>query len=148
MFGLFSEKSSRGQVATENIMIIGVMLVIISALAGYSFFMYNDSVGNAQVQDSLKELRTAVNNVYALGEGNAIVVEITLPNSVTSTQVGGADAEKKAIFITANNFGSETRDFVEVDTNVSGEISGTPPQAGIYDIIVRNVNGEVTLNVV
>jgi len=145
MFDLFSEKSSRGQVATENIMIIGVMLVIIAALAGYSFFMYNDSVGNSQVQDSLKELRTAVNNVYALGEGNAIVVEITLPNSVTSTQVGGVDAEKKAIFITANNFGSETRDFVEVDANVSGTL---PTSSGIYDIIVRNVNGEVTLNVV
>jgi hypothetical protein len=127
------------QVATEYLTLIGILLVIIAIFSAYAFFMYNEATANAQVQSSLRELKSAVNTVYSLGEGNTLIAQITLPNNVISMYAQG-----KAIYLISSGVGGNSEDFVEVDSNVSGSL---PNNQGTYDIVVSNVNGAVTLNV-
>lgn len=131
-------EDKKGQIATEYLVMTGVMLIIIAILAGYGITVYTETVSINQTKDSLEDLKLAANWVYALGEGNSVVVKIILPYGVTDTSVVG-----KAIYVNATSFGSSYEDFVETDANLHGSIPTSP---GIHHIEVRAVDGNVSLN--
>lgn len=128
----------RAQVATEYLLIVGVLLVVVAGLTGYALFMYHEAVAFNQTREALKDLRYAVNRVYDLGEGNSAIVKIVLPNGVTQTRVVG-----KAIYITLARLGVTSEDFVETNANVHGTL---PTQAGIHWIEVKAIDGNVSVN--
>jgi uncharacterized protein (UPF0333 family) len=130
-------KEKKAQVATEYMLVIGMLLVMVAGLAGYSLFMYSETVTLNEVKDSLNDLQAAVNRVYSLGEGNSVIVKIALPAGVTETRVIG-----NAIYITTTLFAATSQDFVQTDANVHGSI---PAEAGIHYIEVKATDGNVSL---
>ena len=130
--------SKRAQVATEYIIMLGVLLVVVAGLTGYSLVMYSETVSINQTKDALSDIRTAVNRVYDLGEGNSKIVKISLPNTVTEARVVG-----KAIYITSTSFGSSVQDLMETDANVHGTL---PITQGTHYIEVRAVDGNVSIS--
>lgn len=129
---------SRAQVSVEYMAIITLLLIVVALLSSYAFFLYNGTIETNQIQNSLKDLKSTVNTVHALGDGSSLVIEITLPSSVTNTRLEG-----KAIFISANIFNTNFEDFVEVDANVNGSL---PTLQGVHKIVIASNNGGVTLN--
>ena len=82
--------NKKGQVATEYMLLIGVLLVIVALLSAYSFFVYNETIASKHLNNSLKNLKQGVNNVYYLGNGNSMVVEIIFPNGVSDISLSGS----------------------------------------------------------
>jgi uncharacterized protein (UPF0333 family) len=130
--------NKKAQVATEYVIMLGVLLTIVAGLAGYSLVMYSETVSLNQTKDALRDLKTAANRVYDLGEGNSKIVEIYFPNGVTEARVVG-----KAIYVTSTSFGSSVQDFVETDANVHGTLSITQ---GTHYIEVKAVDGNVSIS--
>ncbi len=134
----FLFKKSKGQVATEYLMLVGICLLIIAGLTGYAFIQYQDTVASSQAKETMKEIKEAVNKAYALGSGNAFIVKITIPNNVESFNASG-----RALRITTSLFGSSSESLEEMDTNISGTL---PITYGPHDILVSNNNGTVILS--
>ncbi len=130
--------SKRAQVATEYMIMLGVLLTVVAGLAGYSLVMYSETVSLNQTKDALRDLKTAVNRVYDLGEGNSKIVEIYFPSGVTEARIFG-----KAIYVTSTSFGSSVQELVETDANVHGIL---PITQGIHYIEVRGVDGNVSIS--
>ncbi len=135
---IFLSENNRGQVATEYLMLVGICLLIIAALTGYAFMQYQDTVSSSQAKETMLEVKEAVNKAYALGNGNAFIIKITIPNNVESFT-----ASDRAVRLTVNLFGSLSESLEEVDTNVSGVL---PTRYGPHDILVSNNNGTVILS--
>ena len=133
----FYRMERKGQQAVEYMIMVGVLLVAVGGLAGYALMMYSETVALNQVKDSLKDLQDAADRIYALGEGNSVIVKILLPNGVSETKVVG-----RGLYITATTFGTSSVSFVETDANVHGAI---PAASGIYEIEVKAVDGNVSL---
>jgi len=132
--------SRRGQASLEYLVLIGVLLVIVALLSGYAFFMYRESLDLNQFQSSMRNLKDGINNVYYLGNGNSLVVEVTIPSNV-----GGITFQNNTILASINSFGSQSTDTIVLDTNVTGEI---PIVVGTYDVLVRNINGDINVSVI
>lgn len=130
--------NKKAQVATEYIVMLGVLLIVVAGLAGYSLMMYSETVSINQTKDALSDLKTAVNRVYDLGEGNSKIVEIYFPDRVTEAKVVGT-----AIYITSTSFGSSVQDLAETDANVHGTIPITP---GTHYIEVKAIDGNVSIS--
>ena len=130
--------NKKAQIATEYLIMVGLLLVVVGALAGYSILMYYETVSINQAKDALEDLKIAVNRMYALGEGNSIVVKIVLPKGVTETRVIG-----KGIYMTYTSFGSTSEQLVETDANVQGSI---PTAEGVHYIEVRALDSNVSLS--
>ena len=124
--------NSRGQVATEYLTIIATLLIFLAILVGVSLTTYYSTVKTQQIIDSLEELENAANNVYALGQGNALKVKITLPSETESSTVSGT------------KIGFKTSGFEEssifLDLNVHGSL---PATGGVHYIKVQAVDGNV-----
>jgi len=133
----FFLKNSKGQVATEYLMLVGICLLIIAGVSGYAFTQYQDTISSSQTKEAILGIKEAVNNVYALGNGNALIIKISIPNNISSFT-----ASENALRITTSTFGSLVESTEVVDTNVSGVL---PTLAGQYDILVSNNNGAVIL---
>lgn len=135
----------RGQASIEYLILVGTSLIIIAVLSAYAFTSFSDTISTNELRTSSEKIESAINYVYALGEGNSVVVQIKLPANVT--KFGGATVANKS-FVTETNFnGSLAQNITEVDTNVSGSIC--PPNCeGQFDIEVKNNFGSVSLNVV
>lgn len=136
----FFDSEKKGQVSIEYLVLVGVSLVIIALLSGYSFVMYSQTIANNQANNALVSLSSAVNEVYSLGEGNSVVTTISRPSGITNFTATG-----NALIIETNIFGASSTDIFELDSNISGTL---PINQGIYDIEVKNSNGIVSLNVI
>ena len=131
-------RGEKGQVATEYLLMVGILLIIVSGLAGYSLLMYNETVSINQVKNSLNDLQAAVNRIYNLGEGNSVVIKIVLPNGVSEARVEG-----KAIYMTSAAFGTSSENLVETDADLQGSL---PIETGIHYIEVKATMGNVSLS--
>jgi uncharacterized protein (UPF0333 family) len=128
----------QAQASIEYLMLVGVSLLIIALLAGYSFMVYSQTASNHEIQSTAKELRNAINSVYSLGEGNSVVVQITLPQNISNVTIGN----NYLIFETVD-LGQKSSSLEEFDANLSGSI---PSVWGVYQIQVKNIGGVVNLN--
>jgi len=81
--------ANRGQVATEYLLAMAVLLGIIAIIAGYSFLTYQETVKMQNISNSLNALGNAAKYVHAAGSGNSILTKIILPEGITSTLVSG-----------------------------------------------------------
>lgn len=137
--------TQKAQASVEYLILVGTILIIIAALAAYSFTSFSNAISTNQLVDSSKKIESAINYVSALGEGNSVVVSISLPSGVT--KFGAASPINKSFEIETTLAGPTLKDVVEVDANVSNNIC--PPNCeGTYDIKVTNTPGSVTLNVI
>jgi len=137
---MVSSNQNKGQASVEYLILVGVCLLIITLVSSYSFLMYSTTTTNNEIQTSIKVLENAINEVYSLGEGNSVVVQISFPSDITNITIGN-----NYLIIQATAFGSTSSSLVEFDSNISGSL---PSTEGTYDIEVKNINGVVSLNVV
>ncbi len=133
-------KNIRAQASVEYLTLFGTILIIVALLAGYSLVIYSETLASNQIGSSIKKVEIAAKNVYSLGEGNSLVIEISLPSGVNAFE-----AVNKHILVEANTFSAVASSIAEFDFNVSGSL---PTSEGTYDIEVKNVNGTVTFNVI
>ena len=131
----FNSLSVHAQVATEYLMLVGICLIIIAALTGYSFIQYGDSTSISQSTQAMKEIQESANKVYSLGEGSAVITNISLPGEIISFTASG-----KSIIMTRGMAPSLNTDVFEFDFNVSGPL---PTSQGYHTLVVSNVNGAV-----
>jgi len=130
--------NKRGQVATEYMLLIGVLLLIVAVLAAYSFFMYNETIATNHINNSMKDLKQGINNVYYLGNGNSMVVDIILPNGISDISLNGS-----AIVITKETFNVNSVDTIVTDATLIGSV---PATIGSHKILIENINGVVSLS--
>ena len=72
--------NSRAQVATEYLIITGFMLTVVTISFAFAYVSYVQSTTSAQASDALQSIVNGINEVYALGEGNQLLVDIYIPN--------------------------------------------------------------------
>jgi len=83
----------KGQIGNEYLVLSAVILAIVGFLFIMSHLNASETIDNSMTQSAVKTLAKAADNVYALGPGNQITVEINLPNGIedqyiSNNQVG------------------------------------------------------------
>lgn len=127
------------QVSVEFLILSIVLLGFIAIVAGIAFTIFSDSFSNNQVQDSLRTLQTSVNHVYGLGAGNAVVVSVSLPQTVFDSFVGGLSGKELGFTVSAAN--GDQNLFVWTDANLTGSL---PSVAGKYSVrVISDVNSVI-----
>lgn len=116
----------RGQVSTEYLMIVGIVLLLLIPIFYISAQKVNNEVKVNQANDAVTSLARAVNVVYSLGPGTRRFIEITIPGAVESTEANG-----NLIQIKLHVFGGTSDVYALTITNVSGYI---PSEKGTYHI--------------
>jgi hypothetical protein len=79
----------RGQVGTEYLILTAFMLTVVTIAFSYAYYTYSLSTTAAQASDALQSVVNGVNEVYALGEGNQLLIDIYLPNSCAPLSTTG-----------------------------------------------------------
>ncbi len=129
---------SKGQVATEYLILTGTLLLIIAVSATYALTIYNSTISNFHMNDSINEIKEATNYVAALGPGNSLVVEIELPDGVIAGR-----AENNFIDYNARINNTFEEFLVLVDANIS---PGTlPTQWGKHWLNISMVGNSIII---
>lgn len=138
-FRIRRAQRARGQLAIEYLLVTGFQLALITILAGYGFLLYFETVKNAQTISAVNSLVDGVNRTYSLGPGNAMVVEINLPDGTTASSVGIAYPSVFDFTISG----------ISVQGITDAPLSGTLPSSpGLYLIRIENRDTNVFLSVV
>lgn len=116
----------KGQVTTEYIAIVGIVLLLLIPIFYISAEKINNEVKVNQANDAVTSLSRAVNVVYSLGPGTRRIIEITIPGAVESTEVNGT-----LLQIRLHVFGGTSDIYAMAMVNVSGYI---PSERGTYHI--------------
>ncbi|PIU21351.1 MAG: hypothetical protein COT15_02755 [Candidatus Diapherotrites archaeon CG08_land_8_20_14_0_20_34_12] len=128
--------NNKGQVATEYLFLMAVLLGIIAIIAGYSFLTYQETVKMQNLNSSLNALGNAAKYVKATGSGNSILTKIILPEGITSSNISGG---KITIARNGTDF-TNTLDF-----NLSGTL---PIEQGVYTIRVYATDNNVSFQAI
>ncbi len=134
---------SRGQNSLEVLVLTVALLFFVAVIGGTSFIMFTDSVSSNMISDSLRNLQSGVGQVYALGPHNALIVSVSLPNTVRSSFVGGLSGSEFG-FDVDGSLGSQ-RFFAYTDVNVTGQL---PSAGGNYRVKIESVGSRVFVSVV
>jgi hypothetical protein len=120
----------RAQIATEYLIVTGVILVIVSIIFAYSYSTSDNNIRVSKAGAALDKLANKANLVYAFGPDNNQFVEVELPTSVVpdsvrditvcndGTHVHDAAGQKECEDWGGVNFGA-----VELQLNLIGGIS-------------------------
>ena len=81
--------TSKGQVATEYMLLIGFLLAIVGVASAYALFFYIESFKVSEARNTVTLLAETADQVYAWGPGNALTVNVTLPSGVQEICVKG-----------------------------------------------------------
>ena len=78
---------SRAQVGTEYVVITAFLLIIITAIFTYSYVTQDQEIKISQANNVLDEISNKIAFVYALGEGNSKIAEVSIPGNVLSATI-------------------------------------------------------------
>lgn len=79
--------NSRGQSAVEYLIITSFLLVITGIIFAYSLFIYTDSVSSSTANNAVNSIVNTVDQVYALGPGSTLFVEINIPQNISNLEL-------------------------------------------------------------
>ena len=105
----------KAQVAMEYLVLVGFMLFIISIATAYALFTYYENVKISSVRTTVYDLQKASNQVYALGPGNSIFVEFSLPDGVSEDSLAINDF----LFYRVQLFSGESDFIVDLKGNIT-----------------------------
>ena len=117
----FNEK---GQIATEYVISMGVLLAVVAVITSYSFLTYAETMKMQNLSTSLEALGNAAKYVHAAGSGNSMLTKIKIPEGVISSSILG---NKLSITWKGSDF------TYALDFNLSGSL---PIAEGIYTMRV------------
>ncbi len=75
---------SRAQVALEYIVVAGIVLVFVGIIFFYSTSTVTNSINDSKAITAVNKIASAINQVYALGPGSRISVDVEMPPDVIS----------------------------------------------------------------
>lgn len=127
----------RAQAALEYIIIAGAILVVVMFLFYYASNKAKDDIKLSQAQDAVNAVAKTADNVYSLGPGSKDYVWITIPESVSLSDV---DQDNKLILLKLNIFGGSSDIYASTISNVTGSI---PYRKGTYLIQVQMLSDGV-----
>jgi uncharacterized protein (UPF0333 family) len=134
---VFVSTSPRAQASVEYLVLVGTVLLIIAILSGYAFVTYSSTISNNTTLKAFSTIKTSIDSVYSLGEGNIMVTDISLPGGISAFY---ADETNDYLYIEFDSFGSIARDYAEFDFNISGTL---PIDEGVHTIRINNSNGVI-----
>ncbi len=79
----------KGQIALEYVTTYGFLLVIVGIMFAYAFINFNESMKRSKADTAVELLAQSADQVYALGPGNVVYVEIDVPQGVQSIEYYG-----------------------------------------------------------
>jgi len=121
----------KAQAALEYIIIAGAILVVVIFLFYYASNKAKDDIKLNQAQDAVNAIAKTADNIYSLGPGSRDYVWITIPESVSLSDV---DQDNKLILLKLNIFGGSSDIYANTISKVTGSI---PYRKGTYLIQVQ-----------
>jgi len=128
----------RGQVGTEYMVIIAVLLLSSGIMAAYALVNYNESIKISQLSQATSEIEAAIEQVYVAGPGNVLIVKIELPIGLQSVNITGSEA-----VYTITLLGGNTQFSISGSPDLFGSL---PTSEGIHYIRVESTSSGVTLS--
>ncbi|HLC58148.1 MAG TPA: hypothetical protein VJH95_06245 [Candidatus Nanoarchaeia archaeon] len=134
----------KGQVATEYLVIIGFILVILVPIT-IIYFKYTgstyDIVGGSKTGQIANEIVKAANEVYAFGEGSQKKIKMGFPDGIDNVGF-----EKREIVFRFKDSKGRFSEIVEVaDTDFAA--TTIPITPGQKEIIVRSLGNRVAVTI-
>ncbi len=127
----------KAQAALEYVIIAGAILVVVISLFYYASNKAKDDIKLNQAQDAVNAVAKTADNVYSLGPGSRDYVWVTIPESVSFSDV---DQDNKLILLKLNIFGGSSDIYSNTISNVTGSI---PYRKGTYLIQVQMLSDGV-----
>ncbi|MFH1545645.1 MAG: hypothetical protein ABIE23_06200 [archaeon] len=124
-----------GQVSLEYLMVVGFFLVVIGVVFIYSYSSSSDTFTLDKIDNSLSAIKNGVNQVYALGPGNQIKVDIDLPYNILDHELTG-----RSIAFVLQRAGGTTDIVAYTDAEVVGEL---PITAGRHTVVIKMLESGV-----
>tara|TARA_Y100000034_G_scaffold129475_1_gene186019 strand:- start:5993 stop:7054 length:1062 start_codon:yes stop_codon:yes gene_type:complete len=131
----------RAQAATEYLMVIGFVVVLL--LPGiYLYIQYSgeskDSITNAKVDAITNELVKAAEQVHSYGEGSQTSITVDLPENVVAITFQG----NEIVFTVINSKGKQSEIVKVANVNLEGEVTLIQ---GTKKINIKSLGNSVTL---
>lgn len=134
----------RGQVATEYLVIIGFILILLVPIT-IIYFRYtgstSDIVGSAKTSQIAGEIVKAANEVYAFGEGSQKKIKIGFPDGITGVDFSG----KEIVFVLKDSKGRESQIVEVADTNFAATTFPVTP--GQKDLVIKSMGTLVAVTI-
>ena len=129
----------RGQVGTEYLMLIAVLLVALGVIFSFSLALYYDTLNLNKVQNSVAVLGEAIDRGFALGPGTVLYAKIELPDNVSSSAVSANE-----VSYTVQTLGGAT----DVYWTTRGTLNPAilPTEAGMHEIKIEVTASGVDLS--
>ena len=127
----------KAQASIEYLMIVGVLLLIVIPIFYYSSNRVNANIKLEQVDDAVKNLVNAANDVYSLGPGAKKYITITVPDGIKNITIDGKD-----IIFNLGIFGDVSVIHLSAIPNVTGYILSSK---GTYIIPVETLSSGIVL---
>jgi uncharacterized protein (UPF0333 family) len=126
---------SRAQVGLEYLVLVAFLLVIIGFVFSYALTSYQMNSDVANMKSAVDSLASSANQVYALGPGNIMYVQIVLSENIQSYSLSG-----KTVSYTALVMGSSTEFYSETKPNLEGSL---PISSGRHIIKIESLENSV-----
>lgn len=97
------KKNKKGQVGVEYLTITAFLLLVAIILFVFGFTTFNETSKRNKADNAVKSIASAANQVYALGPGNIVFVEIELPEGIKSGSTFGKTIQFKLSSIAGTN---------------------------------------------
>jgi len=136
----FAKTGHKGQVGIEYLTITAFLLVIAIILFVFGFVLFNETAKRSKADNAVKALASAANQVYALGPGNIVFVEVELPEGIVFGRTFG-----KTIEFTLSSFSGNASVFERTNTNLS--LVFLPTRQGKHFFRVEMTNTPPDFNV-
>lgn len=133
------KKMKKGQISTEYIIILGMVLFALIPLIYYATQLTTDTTRINDADTSVRIIGEAANRVYSLGPGNKETVSVSLPSGTS-----GFDVTSKGISLKFQFRGTVSDVSVTTNANLTGSL---PQKFGTYTITLFVLdNGVVNLS--
>ena len=73
----------KGQVSTEYLFLLGMLLIIFIPVIIFSFTKVNQEIRDAQLEELVLKLQQSANAIHFLGTGSQEVIDVNIPSTVT-----------------------------------------------------------------
>lgn len=127
----------RGQIATEYLILTGVIFLAIIPIFYYALQQSSQNVRMNEANDFVNTLAKTADMVYALGPGSQDYVGVVMPGGVESVSIS-----RNEVLLKVRIFRGTADIFAYSKANLTGSISTT---SGSKHVSVKNINGTVQI---
>ncbi len=128
----------RGQISTEYIIVLGVILLAVIPLIYFSFNKAGQETNLNDAEHAISTLQSAIDRIYALGPGNQDVVRVSFPKSVNSIALS---SDSKSIIMKVDIYGGSSDFTLTAKTTLS--LNNIQPTSGMHFITIQYLDNNI-----